>query len=116
MKTQQEIDLLADVYYDGMASVIDRLEAIDKVEETNKYIKEKFGKMPSDESELIIECRTNELKSLDKTPAHKWLVLITLVHLLLFLSYFAVLYKNEPATILCSILMICVLVVWIFRD
>lgn len=57
--TQEQIDLLADVYYDGMASVMDRIEEISRVEETNAYIKKRFGAEPSD-SELIIEGTVDE--------------------------------------------------------
>ena len=59
--TQEQIDLLADVYYDGMASVMDRIEEISRVEETNAYIKKRFGAEPSD-SELIIEGTVEEIK------------------------------------------------------
>jgi len=102
MKTQKEIDEFAYVYYDGMASVIDRLEAIDKVEETNKYIKEKYGKEPSDESELIIEC--NRLSTVEN-PRDKIRPIINLIMtaLLVILAVFA-LFNNQPALIMFVVL------------
>ena len=53
-KTQEQINELADVYYDGMVSVMDRFDEINKVDETNAYIKGRYGVEPTD-SELIIE-------------------------------------------------------------
>ena len=63
MKTQQEINELADAYYDGMANVMDRFDQINKVDETKKYIMARFGRLPEDDevSELIVEYKTLEV-------------------------------------------------------
>lgn len=82
--TQEQIDLLADVYYDGMASVMDRIEEISRVEETNAYIKKRFGSEPSD-SELIIEGPIEEFK---KTTTEMYAVkYVALFFALLFVAF-----------------------------
>lgn len=85
-KTQQQIDEIADAFYDGMASVTDRIEEINKVDETNAYIKKRFGVLPSD-SELIIEGTIEETEPIPaETYIIKWLaVFFGLVFMLMAL-------------------------------
>lgn len=61
VKSEQEINEIADAFYDGMANVTERVEAISKVDETNAYIKERFGVLPTDsELEVILDPRNSE--------------------------------------------------------
>jgi len=74
-KTQEQINELADVYYDGMASVLDRFDKINKVDETNAYIKKRYGSEPSD-SELEIEGTLEEPTEIRmEAYAIKWIAL-----------------------------------------
>lgn len=70
MKTQKEINEIADAYYEGMADVIEQIESIDKLEQTNRYMEKRYGQLPTnDESELIIEITDEQLKNLKPFPA-----------------------------------------------
>lgn len=106
MKTQQEINELADAYYDGMANVMDRFDQINKVDETKKYIMARFGRLPEDDevSELIVEYKTLEVHKSKTIESFFFKLFIALI--LVCLCFVAVFSHSIEATIILVVLIV----------